>query len=160
MAKRHKEPTSSNTSTIVLAVGGILVAALVVWALTRQVEPPPAPASATFTPMIAPPGRTTATDTTFTTSTSGTQAQTESTLPMPTTGTAAPADDPEGAVPRISAQDLKQRIDAGTVLLVDVRDASSYQAGHIPGAIHMPLSSVEGMMTALPKGKEIVTYCT
>lgn len=145
---------------IVLAIGGILVAALVVWALTRQVDPPPAPAVATSTPapgMTTTPTQPMPTDTTFTTTPSGTPEQTASNLPMPGT---APADDPEAAVRRISAQDLKQKIDAGSVLLVDVRDAASFQAGHIPGAIHMPFASIEGMMTALPKGKEIVTYCT
>ncbi|HEX7154507.1 MAG TPA: rhodanese-like domain-containing protein [Thermoanaerobaculia bacterium] len=142
---------------IVLAVGGILVAALVVWALTRQVEP--------AQPDVA--GFSTTSPSTPTASMPpanpmqpipGTPTQTDSVLPMPTT--ASPTDDPEAAVRRISAQDLKTKMDAGNVVIVDVRSAEQFQTGHIPGAMNMPFASVEGMMTALPKGKEIVTYCT
>jgi 3-mercaptopyruvate sulfurtransferase SseA len=59
---------------------------------------------------------------------------------------------------RVAVKELQQRL--GTVTLIDVRDADSYIAGHIPGAIHIPLSYIEGEVRYLPRDKPIVTYCT
>lgn len=42
-------------------------------------------------------------------------------------------------------------------LLIDVREQDEYAAGHIPGSINVPLSSIE--KTALPKGKPLFLYC-
>ena len=42
-------------------------------------------------------------------------------------------------------------------LLVDVREADEYKAGHIPGAINLPLSAIAD--TALPKDRTIFLYC-
>ena len=41
--------------------------------------------------------------------------------------------------------------------LVDVREADEYKAGHIPGAINIPLSAIAD--TALPKDQTIFLYC-
>jgi rhodanese-related sulfurtransferase len=43
---------------------------------------------------------------------------------------------------------------------VDVRDAGSFQAGHIPGSLNIPMASVQANLDLLPKGKQVVTYCT
>ena len=63
-------------------------------------------------------------------------------------------------VPRISLADFKQALDAGRVVTLDVRDADSYAAGHIPGALLFPLSEVT-QKAALLKGEKrtIVAYC-
>ena len=67
----------------------------------------------------------------------------------------------ETAVPRISVADLKQAVDAGGVLVVDVRDAGSYADGHIPGAINVPLDTLPQKVAALKGAKKtIVTYCS
>lgn len=63
-------------------------------------------------------------------------------------------------VPRIPLTDAKQKIDSGSVTLIDVRDADSYIAGHIPGAIQIPLARIEGEIPYLPRTKPILTYCT
>jgi len=83
------------------------------------------------------------------------------TLPM--TATSALPVDVEGekaAIARISAEDLKEKMNAGAVTVVDVRDAASFASGHIAGALHIPLASIEANLDLLPKGKDIVTYCT
>ena len=42
-------------------------------------------------------------------------------------------------------------------LLVDVREAEEYDAGHIPGAVNAPLSTLEG--ADLPKDRSLFLYC-
>ena len=73
----------------------------------------------------------------------------------------APQEPPELlAVPRTQLAEAKKLIDSGTVTILDVRDADSYIASHIPGALQIPLARVEGEVDYLPKGKPILTYCT
>jgi len=52
---------------------------------------------------------------------------------------------------------LKKR--AGDYLVLDVRDAEQYKAGHIPGAQNVPLQELPGKLASLPQDKTIVTYC-
>ena len=59
----------------------------------------------------------------------------------------------------VEAGDLLRRVRAGEVTLIDVRPASEYRAGHIPGALSVPLSELETRLKALPKDREIVAYC-
>ncbi len=44
--------------------------------------------------------------------------------------------------------------------MIDVRDADSYVAAHIPGSLQIPLARIEGEVNYLPRGKRILTYCT
>jgi rhodanese-related sulfurtransferase len=62
--------------------------------------------------------------------------------------------------PRISINEVKTLADSGAVTIIDVRDSDSYLASHVAGALHIPLSRIEGEIPYLPKGKKIVTYCT
>lgn len=64
------------------------------------------------------------------------------------------------SIPRISVADLSQRLERGEVVVIDVRDADSFVASHIPGAMQIPLSYIQGELPYLPRGKPIVTYCT
>ena len=50
----------------------------------------------------------------------------------------------------LNSNDLKPRIDAGSVVVVDTRDPQSYQAGHIPGAVNMP--SIFSYLATLENG--------
>ena len=61
---------------------------------------------------------------------------------------------------RITAEELKAAIAAGEVVVIDVRSVEQYDAAHIPNALHIPVSRIEGEIPYLPKGKTIVTYCT
>ena len=64
-------------------------------------------------------------------------------------------------VPRISTQDLKQKLDGGAqILVVDARSAAEYAERHIEGAISVPLSEVEARLDEFPRDQEIVFYCT
>lgn len=63
-------------------------------------------------------------------------------------------------VPRVSSQDLKALLEAGEVVVVDVRSRSAYERSHIPGAICSPWEEFVQRMPELPQDKVIVTYCT
>ena len=59
----------------------------------------------------------------------------------------------------VSRADLLDRAKAGGVIVLDVRPADEYRAGHIPGAISVPVEQLEKRLTDLPPDKEIVAYC-
>ena len=69
-------------------------------------------------------------------------------------------------VPRMTPEELKQLIEKKVEhVLVDTRDSSGYDSGHIKGAVNIyynptgdPLTR-EIMLTALPMDKIIITYC-
>jgi hypothetical protein len=165
MAKqRHDtETTASKTPLILLAIGALLVAGLVVWALTRTVETGPSsvmngvPTDSVATGAASSPVMG---DTAGTTATSNTIASTS--VPITATSSAPPnsEDDELARVPRVSAEDLNEKFKAGSVTIVDVRDSAAYQASHIPGSINLPFASLEGQIDMIPRGKDIVTYCT
>ncbi|MFV2001632.1 MAG: ArsR/SmtB family transcription factor [Paracoccaceae bacterium] len=59
----------------------------------------------------------------------------------------------------ISRKELLERSQAGLVTVLDVRPAEEFQAGHIPGAVNLPLSDLEKHLQDLPKDQEIIAYC-
>ena len=59
----------------------------------------------------------------------------------------------------VSREELMRRAATGEVLVVDVRPAAEYAAGHIPGAVSVPLEDLPGRLGALPDAAEIVAYC-
>jgi rhodanese-related sulfurtransferase len=69
-------------------------------------------------------------------------------------------------IPRIKAEELRQMVDkAADMVIVDVRDNASYDAGHIKGAINIYYDATadpmdrQMMLMALPMEKLVVTYC-
>ncbi len=66
--------------------------------------------------------------------------------------------DRDGLEP-VARDELRRRLRAGSVVLVDVRPAEEYQAGHIPGALSVPLGELPRRLRELPARKEIVAYC-
>ncbi|WP_282785665.1 MULTISPECIES: metalloregulator ArsR/SmtB family transcription factor [unclassified Nocardia] len=63
---------------------------------------------------------------------------------------------PENAITR---DELIRRRDAGEITLIDVRPHAEYRAGHIPGAINIPLSELAARLAELPTDRDIVAYC-
>lgn len=59
----------------------------------------------------------------------------------------------------VGQDELLRRVRGGEVTVLDVRPAQEYQAGHIPGAISMPLEELKARLKGFPKGREIVAYC-
>ena len=60
----------------------------------------------------------------------------------------------------IGRQELRKRMRSGEPLVViDVRPAEEYDAGHIPGARSVPHDELEKRLRELPRRREIVAYC-
>lgn len=60
------------------------------------------------------------------------------------------------AVPR---RELLRRAREGSVVVIDVRPPDEYRAGHIRGALSLPVDQLERRIRELPARKEIVAYC-
>jgi hypothetical protein len=71
----------------------------------------------------------------------------------------APLPPPPDGVRRITIAELKDGLDKGEVLFVDVRGAVEYKMGHIKGARSLPLGLIPQQFGDLPRDKLIVTYC-
>jgi len=56
-------------------------------------------------------------------------------------------------------EELLQRVRDGLVTVIDVRPPEEYAAGHVPGAINIPLSELESQLERLDPSEEIVAYC-
>jgi rhodanese-related sulfurtransferase len=54
---------------------------------------------------------------------------------------------------------LLDRARKGLVTVLDVRPPEEFAAGHLPGAINIPIHELEKRLSELPKRKEIVAYC-
>ncbi len=59
----------------------------------------------------------------------------------------------------IGQDELAARLARGEVLVLDVRPAAEYAAGHIAGARSVPLAELRRQLCALPPGAEVVAYC-
>jgi rhodanese-related sulfurtransferase/DNA-binding HxlR family transcriptional regulator len=62
-------------------------------------------------------------------------------------------------VQAIDREELVSRLARGEVVLIDVRPAEEYAAGHIEGARSIPLAELEQRIAELPPDTEIVAYC-
>jgi rhodanese-related sulfurtransferase len=59
----------------------------------------------------------------------------------------------------IDREALVKRARKGEVVVLDVRPAEEYRAGHIPGALSIPIRELKRRLSELPKSQEIVAYC-
>jgi 3-mercaptopyruvate sulfurtransferase SseA len=82
----------------------------------------------------------------------------------PTTQTAKQTATPQqqqqaGETRRVSVDETQKAIEAGTAVVVDVRDQASYKTAHIKSAKSIPLQQFDERIGELPKDKLIITYC-
>jgi len=59
----------------------------------------------------------------------------------------------------LSLEEALSRLENGSIVLVDVRPADEFEAGHIPGAISVPMEDLHQYLGNLPKGIQIAAYC-
>ena len=63
------------------------------------------------------------------------------------------------ALEPVSSAELAERLQRGQALVIDVRPTEEYEAGHIPGALSVPLAQLRRRLPDLPRNAEIIAYC-
>jgi hypothetical protein len=98
-------------------------------------------------------------------------AAAENSRPAPSPSALAPAEaeaqahgqekHPEDEIPRATGAEAKKLSDAKQAVIVDVRSSDAYKSGHAKGALNVTLEDIEkGEHKALPRDKQLITYCT
>jgi rhodanese-related sulfurtransferase len=59
----------------------------------------------------------------------------------------------------ISRAELQRRLSQGDVVVLDVRPTPEYQAGHISGALSVPINELQRRLQHLPDDTQVVAYC-
>ena len=63
------------------------------------------------------------------------------------------------ALDPVDREALIKKVKRGEVTVLDVRPPEEYAAGHIPGAVSVPLADLKKKLSAIPKSREVVAYC-
>lgn len=63
------------------------------------------------------------------------------------------------AMEPVDTRELVRRVRDGKVTLIDVRPREEFLAGHIPGAMSVPLADLPRRLRALRKDRDVVAYC-
>jgi hydroxyacylglutathione hydrolase len=61
---------------------------------------------------------------------------------------------------RVTIDELDQMMKDGTAVIIDVRNQSAYDLGHIPGSKLIPSTEILNRTNELPRDKMIITYCS
>lgn len=77
---------------------------------------------------------------------------------FPITPAKSPDAKPSTPAGRVSPRDLSKRLKKGSSLILDARPAAEFSAGHVPGALNVPLESLESRLGELDKTRSIVVY--
>jgi rhodanese-related sulfurtransferase len=59
----------------------------------------------------------------------------------------------------VSLDELRRRMRDGDVTVLDVRPEEEFRAGHIPGALSIPVAQLKRRLSDVPKKREVVAYC-
>jgi DNA-binding transcriptional ArsR family regulator len=65
----------------------------------------------------------------------------------------------EDGVEPVSREDIVRLVRSGRHTLLDVRPRFAYQAGHIDGAVSMPIEELADRLSEVPAGHQVVAYC-
>ncbi len=59
----------------------------------------------------------------------------------------------------VDREELLRRAGSGAVMVIDVRPEEEYRAGHIPGAVSIPMRDLQARIAKIPRETEIIAYC-
>ena len=59
----------------------------------------------------------------------------------------------------VTLSELRRLVREGEVTVIDVRPQDEYEAGHIPGALSIPVAELKRRLRDLPKRREVIAYC-
>ena len=60
---------------------------------------------------------------------------------------------------RISVDEAREMLYGGNAVVIDVRDPNEWAAGHVKGAIHVPVDDVLARIGELPRDKDLLFIC-
>ena len=63
------------------------------------------------------------------------------------------------AMEPVGSEELLRRAQTGEVVVLDVRPVEEFRAGHIPGAISIPVEQLKQRLKELARDREVVAYC-
>lgn len=64
-----------------------------------------------------------------------------------------------GAIDEVPREELLRRVAAGDVVVLDVRPEEEFSAGHVPGAVSIPVDQLAARLAELPADVKVVAYC-
>jgi len=64
-----------------------------------------------------------------------------------------------GKLRTMTRDDLRGRLRAGDVVVLDVRPEAEFAAGHIRGAVSIPITELKSRLGDIPDGADVVAYC-
>ncbi|TYA10406.1 metalloregulator ArsR/SmtB family transcription factor [Paenibacillus faecis] len=59
----------------------------------------------------------------------------------------------------LSIDEVMEKVNNESIVLVDLRPKEEFEMGHISGAISMPMEELDTLMSELPKDAEVIAYC-
>jgi len=59
----------------------------------------------------------------------------------------------------VALAEFRKLVREGKVTVIDVRPQDEYAAGHIPGALSIPLAELRKRLSAVPKHRDVIAYC-
>ena len=59
----------------------------------------------------------------------------------------------------VTLAELRRRLREGDVTVIDVRPEEEFRAGHVPGALSIPVAQLKRRLAEIPKKREVVAYC-
>ncbi|TMQ73912.1 MAG: metalloregulator ArsR/SmtB family transcription factor [Candidatus Eisenbacteria bacterium] len=66
--------------------------------------------------------------------------------------------EPRGARGGLDLAELRRRLESGEAIVLDARPEREFRAGHIPGALSLPIEDLDAHLHVLPADQEIVVY--
>lgn len=67
--------------------------------------------------------------------------------------------DGHDALEPVTFKELRRLVREQDVTIIDVRPPEEYEAGHIPGALSVPVPELKRRLRELPKDREVIAYC-
>ncbi len=66
---------------------------------------------------------------------------------------------PLGTIAKTDAASVAVRLAREEVTVIDVRNRTEFEAGHLPGALHIPVGHLEARLAEIPRDKPIIVQC-